>query len=96
MLGISFYARHLRRSGSASLDDVIRHTLHLARAAGGAEHVGLGTDLDGGFGAEDAALSNLSELKALRASLRRHFNVTQVEGILGTNWLEFLSRSLPA
>jgi membrane dipeptidase len=95
MLGISFYARHLRRSGGASLDDVIRHTLHLARAAGGAEHVGLGTDLDGGFGTKDAALSDLSGLKALRALLRRHFSATQVEGILGTNWLEFLSRSLP-
>jgi membrane dipeptidase len=96
MLGISFYARHLRRSGSASLDDVVRHTLHLARAAGGAERVGLGTDLDGGFGAKDAALSDLSELKELRARLGRHFSVTQVEGILGTNWLEFLSRSLPS
>jgi membrane dipeptidase len=96
MLGISFYARHLRRSGSASLDDVVRHTLHLARAAGGAEHVGLGTDLDGGFGTKDAALSDLSELKTLRAMLRRHFSATQVEGILGTNWLEFLSRSLPS
>jgi membrane dipeptidase len=96
MLGISFYARHLRRSGNASLDDVVRHTVHLTRAAGGAEHVGLGTDLDGGFGTKDAALSDLSELKTLRALLRRHFNPTQVEGILGTNWLEFLSRSLPA
>ena len=95
MLGISFYARHLRRSGNASLDDVVRHALHLARAAGGAEHVGLGTDLDGGFGIKDAALSDLSELKTLPALLRRHFNATQVEGILGTNWLEFLSRSLP-
>jgi membrane dipeptidase len=95
MLGISFYARHLRRSGSASLDDVVRHALHLAQAAGGAEHVGLGTDLDGGFGAKDAALSDLSELTTLRALLRRHFSATQVEGILGTNWLEFLLRSLP-
>jgi membrane dipeptidase len=78
------------------LDDVVRHTLHLARAAGGAEHIGLGTDLDGGFGAKDAALSNLAELKTLRVQLRRHFSAAQVEGIMGTNWLEFLSRSLPA
>jgi membrane dipeptidase len=96
MLGISFYARHLRRSGGASLDDVVRHTVHLARAAGGAEHVGLGTDLDGGFDAKEAALSDLAELKALRALLRHHFSASQVEGIMGTNWLEFLSRSLPS
>jgi membrane dipeptidase len=95
ILGISFYAHHLRKSGRASLDDVVHHTVHLARAAGGAEHVGLGTDLDGGFGSKYAPLSHLSELKALRGLLRHHFNVTQVEGIMGGNWLEFLARSLP-
>src|SRR5450759_2679991 len=46
MLGVSFYQHHLRRSGRSSLDAVVRHTVHLARAAGSPEHVGLGTDLD--------------------------------------------------
>ena len=96
MLGISFYARHLRKSGKASLEDVVRHAVHLSRAAGAPEHVGLGTDLDGGFGAEHAPLSDLAELKALRSLLRRHFSATQVDGILGENWLEFLARALPA
>ena len=95
MLGISFYARHLRRTGNASLDDVVRHAVHLSHAAGGPEHVGLGTDLDGGFGVEHAPLSDLSKLKALRGLLRRHFSIAQVEGILGENWIEFLGRSLP-
>ena len=95
MLGISFYAHHLRRAVPASLHDVVRHIVHLAGAAGGPEHVGLGTDLDGGFGSKYAALSDLSELKTLRALLRPHFNATQVEGILGTNWLAFLAHSLP-
>src|SRR5205823_9469720 len=40
VLGISFYASHLRPSGFATLDDVVRHAVHLARAAGGPEHVG--------------------------------------------------------
>src|SRR6266550_7133987 len=34
VLGISFYARHLRKSGRTSLEDVVRHAVHLARAAG--------------------------------------------------------------
>src|ERR1700730_19128214 len=34
MLGVSFYQHHLRKSGQASLEDVVRHTEHLARAAG--------------------------------------------------------------
>jgi membrane dipeptidase len=95
MLGISFYARHLVKSGSASLDDVVRHAMHLSRAAGGPERIGLGTDLDGGFGSEHAPLSDLTALKTLRSLLRRHFSATEVEGIMGANWIEFLGRSLP-
>ena len=95
MLGISFYAHHLRKSGSASLDDVVRHTVHLARAAGGPERIGLGTDLDGGFGIKYAPIADLAELKRLPGLLRRHFSRAQTKGIMGSNWLEFLGRSLP-
>jgi membrane dipeptidase len=95
ILGISFYARHLRTSGSATLDDAVRHARHLAGAAGGPERVGLGTDLDGGFDARHAAIHDLAELKELPARLRLHFNRAQVEGIMGGNWLAFLERSLP-
>ena len=95
VLGISFYARHLRASGPATLDDVVRHARHLARAAGGPEHVGIGTDLDGGFDARQAPIKDLSQLKELAMRLRAHFSRAQVEGVMGDNWLEFLGRSLP-
>jgi membrane dipeptidase len=95
ILGISFYPVHLRTSGRATLDDVVRHARHLADAAGGPEHVGLGTDLDGGFDSRHGPIQDLVELKELPPRLRRHFNRTQVEGIMGGNWLEFLGRSLP-
>jgi membrane dipeptidase len=95
MLGVSFYQPHLRRSGRASLDDVVRHTVHLARAAGSPEHVGLGTDLDGGFDSRYAPLSDLAELRGLPTRLRKHFSRAQVEGVMGANWIEFLSRALP-
>lgn len=95
IVGVSFYGRHLRKSGRVTLDDVVRHVVHHARAAGGPEHVGLGTDLDGGFSAKEAPIDSLAKLKELPARLRLHFNRAQVEGILGGNWLDFLSRSLP-
>jgi len=95
VLGISFYARHLRTSGRATLDDVVRHARHLAGAAGGPEHVGIGTDLDGGFDARHAPIKDLSHLKELAVRLRAHFSRTQVEGVMGRNWLAFLERSLP-
>jgi len=95
MLGVSFYAKHLRASGRATLDDVVRHVVHLAQAAGGPERVGLGTDLDGGFDARQAPMNDLGELRELRTRLVARFNRTQVDGVMGDNWLEFLGRSLP-
>jgi membrane dipeptidase len=95
MLGISFYSRHLRTSGRASLADVVRHAVHLARAAGGPEFVGLGTDLDGGFDSRYAPFSKLTEFRELPARLRKHFSRAQVEGVMGANWIEFLGRALP-
>jgi membrane dipeptidase len=95
MLGVSFYQRHLRASGRATLDDVIKHLVHLTRAAGGPERVGLGTDLDGGFDAREAPMKDLTELRELRAALAKRFSKTQVDGVMGGNWIEFLGRSLP-
>jgi membrane dipeptidase len=96
VIGISFYQGHLGVEGRTGLDDVPRHARHLAEAAGGPEHVALGTDLDGGFPAAYAAVRSLSDLKRLRELLLRHFSPAQVEGIMGGNWLEFLGRALPA
>ncbi len=96
MVGISLYSGHLRVDGvRAGLDDVVEHVRAHARSAGGPEHVGLGTDLDGGFGADRAAVAGLDEYRELEARLRRHFAPAQVEGILGGNWIDFLRRSLP-
>jgi membrane dipeptidase len=95
VIGVSFYQRHLRTSGRATLDDVEKHLMHLARAAGGPEHIGLGTDLDGGFDSREAPIQDLSGLKELSARLRKHLSKEQVEGVMGGNWLEFLERSLP-
>ncbi|HSS94910.1 MAG TPA: membrane dipeptidase [Candidatus Dormibacteraeota bacterium] len=96
ILGISFYPSHLRKKGMTTLDDVVRHAVHLARAAGGPEHVGLGTDLDGGSDSRYGPIHSLGELRQLPARLRRHFSASQAEGIMGANWIEFLGRALPA
>jgi membrane dipeptidase len=95
IVGVSFYQQHLRRTGRATLGDVVGHIVHHARAAGSPEHVGLGTDLDGGFDTRYAPIDSLAKLKELPARLRLHFSKTQVEGIMGDNWLAFLERSLP-
>lgn len=96
MVGVSFYGHHLRASGRPTLRDVVAHVVRHASAAGGPEHVGLGTDLDGGFDARHAPFDELAALAELPALLRRHFSRAQVDGIMGENWIGFLERSLPA
>jgi membrane dipeptidase len=95
ILGVSFYAKHLRTSGRATVDDVVKHLVRLAQAAGGPERVGLGTDLDGGFDARQAPMKDLTELRELRARLTTRFSKRQVDGVMGGNWIEFLGRALP-
>src|SRR5438270_4433018 len=96
MLGISFYEHHLRSSGHATLDDIVRHVVHLARAAGGPEHVGLGSDLDGGFDAKHSAMQDANQFTELSRKLRHRFSASEVEGIMGKNWLDFLETALPS
>ncbi len=95
VIGISFYQSHLRPRGAATLDDVVRHAVHTANAAGGPEHVGMGTDLDGGFDAKHAAMKSTTQFATLERKLRKHFSPAQVEGVMGENWLRFLKNSLP-
>jgi len=57
--------------------------------------VGLGSDLDGGFDAKHSAMQDTKQFSELSRKLRKQFSQSQVEGIMGTNWLTFLERSLP-
>lgn len=98
VVGISFYSHHLlpkARRRRASLEDVVAHVVQHAQVAGGPEHVGLGSDLDGGFDARSAPFDDLATLKELPRLLRRHFSRAQIAGIMGENWVFFLERSLP-
>ena len=81
------------RSLSVTLDEHLRrHANHIATLAGW-KHVGIGSDLDGGFGLEESPL----EIDTV-ADLYKVGSVVPVEvreAVLGTNWLDFLRSSLP-
>jgi membrane dipeptidase len=97
VLGVSMYAGHLRHDGRrAGVADVVAHAKHFAEVAGDPAFVGIGSDLDGGFGVQQAAIRSLDGLKELRTALRRVFGAADVEGIMGGNWLRFLDSALPA
>jgi membrane dipeptidase len=64
--------------------------------AGNARHVGIGTDLDGGYGNEQTPmdLNSIADLQKLPGLLReRGYSQVDVEGILWRNFVEFLRRT---
>jgi membrane dipeptidase len=50
-IGLNLYGRFLATDRRATLDDCVAHSMHVAGIAG-FDRVGLGSDLDGGFGRE--------------------------------------------
>lgn len=96
MIGVSLYRGHLRPEGRARVEDVVAHVDHFAAVSGDIAHVGLGSDLDGGFSSADAAIRSLDGLRGLREALQRRFGRRHAEGIMGRHWLRFLQSALPA
>ncbi|MGB8648603.1 MAG: membrane dipeptidase [Anaerolineae bacterium] len=73
-------------------EHVRRHLAYLANL-GGWQHVGIGSDLDGGFGLEASpreieSVADLYRIGAVVPAAAR-------DAVLSTNWLDFLRRSLP-
>lgn len=70
----------------------LRHGRHIANLSGW-NHVGIGSDLDGGFGLEESPV----EIESV-ADLYKVGSVVPAEvreAVLSTNWLNFLRSSLP-
>jgi membrane dipeptidase len=71
---------------------------HVVQVAGDPKHVAIGSDLDGGFGAEAAprGLDTIADLPRIADALAdRAFDDATVEAVLGGNWLRLLRRTLP-
>lgn len=93
----------LRTSGSrreeVPLDTFIAHIDHVCQVAGNANHAGIGSDFDGGFGVQSIPpeLDTIADLQLVAAKLiERGYSETDAANILGGNWLRFLRKHLPA
>ena len=75
-----------------SLNHVIEHIDRICQMAGNARHVGLGTDLDGGFGTEKTPtdVNTIADLAKLPELLPRVYSQPDVESIMHGNWIRFL------
>ena len=72
---------------------------HICQLAGNTRHIGIGSDLDGGFGYEQtpADLNTIADLQKLPAILeKRGYKSADIAAIMHGNWLRFFSEVLPA
>ena len=92
-----------RRSQPADFDlkiaRICEHIDHICQLAGNARHVGLGSDLDGGFGTEQTPLDldSIADLATIAPLLAaRGYAPADIDGIMHANFLRFLREHLPA
>ena len=82
-----------------TLDRVVENIDHICQIAGNARHVGIGSDLDGGFGNDQsvADLDTIADLQKLPGLLRQKgYPEADVQAIMHGNFLRFFAESLPA
>ncbi|HUG89492.1 MAG TPA: membrane dipeptidase [Planctomycetaceae bacterium] len=81
---------------TVALEDIAAHTDHICQLAGDAQHCGIGSDLDGGFGKEQSPrdLDTIADLGRYGEILaRRGYSDDDVARILYRNWVEFFRRA---
>jgi membrane dipeptidase len=93
------YPRWIRRVTPPSvvtMEAVADQIDHICQVAGNADHVAIGSDLDGGFGIEQCPydLDTIADLQKIPGMLReRGYSDAEIEGIMHGNWLSLFKRA---
>lgn len=80
------------------IEKICEHIDHICQIAGNTKHVGIGTDLDGGYGTEQTpmdlnSIADIAKLQQLLSS--RGYSTTDISSILADNYIGFLMQQLP-
>ena len=87
---VCLYDGFLRKEGGATIDDAVRHIVHMVNVAG-IDHVGIGTDFDGDGGIIGCA--DASEVINLTRRLRAEgFTRKDIEKLWGGNFLRVMKQ----
>lgn len=81
---------------NVTLNTVLDHMEHICQLAGNANHVGIGSDLDGAFGSEQSPhdLNTIADLDTIPDLLRkRGFTEKDISKVMHGNWLRFLQKA---
>lgn len=93
------YERGKTPREAVTLEAVTDHIDHICQLAGDCKHVGIGSDIDGGFGTEQcpAGIESIADLQKMEAVLKsRGYSDDDVAAIFYRNWLSFFSEALPS
>lgn len=83
---------------AVGLGDVARAIDYVCQRLGNANHIGIGSDFDGGFGLNEVplGLDSVADLRTIGEALEpMGYTSEDIEKILGGNWLRVLRRALP-
>lgn len=78
-----------------NLEIMVNNMDHICQLAGNTNHVGIGTDLDGGFGTEQGPydVDTIADLQKIPELLsKRGYSETDIENITSQNFIKFLKR----
>jgi len=81
---------------NCNLEVLIDHMDHICQIAGNANHIGIGSDLDGAFGTEQCPydLQTIADEQKIPGLLKnRGYTETDIENIMHGNWLRFLRKA---
>jgi len=92
------HLRSVPQDFGLKIEKICEHIDHICQLAGNARHVGIGTDLDGGYGTEQTPmdLDSIADLVRLAPLLQqRGYSDADIDGIFQGNFLRFLRQHLP-
>ncbi len=81
---------------NCNLEKIMDHYDHICQLAGNALHIGVGTDLDGGYGREQCPydVETIADLQRLPSLFyERGYSKEDVENIMHGNWVRFLTKA---
>ena len=79
-----------------NLERLIDHMDHICQIAGNANHIGIGSDLDGAFGKEQSPydIETIGDIQQIPTLLnKRGYTAGEVANVMQGNWLRFLQNA---
>jgi membrane dipeptidase len=88
--------KSLPKEMDCDLEKIIDHMDHICQLAGNANHIGIGSDLDGAYGREQSPydLVTIADLGRIPSMLHnRGYKPEEIEKVMHGNWIRFLKKT---